>query len=302
MRMKAAAVQGRARLPAVVRRRRVRATECRRSDAFASQHARSASTIVSDYLGTAARSVREQPLADAALYTHPEWAASMPWLAQGITGSPNGSQDMSWFGATPVGELQTRWRLIRDVTQCATSVHARQVHGAEISCHEALPPGVVVVYDVDGHATSNAGVLLCVSVADCVPILIVDPLRRIVAALHAGWRGVAAGMLEAGLSLFASRGGSQLADLRIHFGPAICGACYEVGAEVPVALGLNDPGAGAKVQLDVRGVLNDRARAFGVPASSITASEWCTRCGDSPFFSHRAGQADRQMAVIGIRG
>jgi YfiH family protein len=225
----------------------------------------------------------------------------MPWLAQGTTGSPHGSHDMSWFGASPVGALQTRWREIRTAASCATSIHARQVHGAAIAWHDALPPGAVVVYDVDGHATSTPGLLLCVSVADCVPILIVDPLRRVVAALHAGWRGAAAGMLEAGLSLVRERAGSRLDDLLVHFGPAICGACYEVGAEVPVALGLRDPGNGAKVQLDVRGVLNERALSAGVPTANITVSAWCTRCGDSPFFSHRAGQAERQMAVIGVR-
>lgn len=224
----------------------------------------------------------------------------MPWLAQGTTGAPAGSKDMSWFGRSPVGELQTRWREIRDATACATSVHGRQIHGNAVLWHDALAPGAFVVYDVDGHATSTAGTLLAVSVADCVPCLLVDPERRVIAALHAGWRGVAAGMLESGLQTLFTHAGSAASDLLLHFGPAICGACYEVGPEVPEALGLGRHAG--KVQLDVRGVLTDRAITAGVPLDRITCSAWCTRCGDSPFFSHRAGQPERQMSVLGLRG
>ncbi len=97
-----------------------------------------------------------------------------------------------------------------------------------------------------------------------------------------------------------ARAGSAPQDLLVHFGPAICGECYEVGPEVPAAMGLGE--FDGKVQLDVRGILNARALAAGVRAENITSSAWCTRCGDSPFFSHRAGQPERQMSVIGLRG
>lgn len=249
--------------------------------------------------GVEARLVREEPLSGVSLYVHPEWSASMPWLAQGTTGSPDGSQDMSWFGKTPVGDLQLRWREIRDAAACPTSVHARQVHGASVLWHEAAAPGAIVAFDVDGHATSAHGILLAVSVADCVPVLIVDAKRRVIAALHAGWRGAAAGMLEEGLRVLQERAGVSPRDVLIHFGPAICGGCYEVGPEVTQAFGFAN--AGGKVQLDVRGVLTERALAADVPFENITSSEWCTRCGDSPFFSHRAGQPERQMSVLGLR-
>ncbi|MEO5509225.1 MAG: polyphenol oxidase family protein [Longimicrobiales bacterium] len=248
--------------------------------------------------GAAARVVREMVDAHAGLYVHPDWRTTMPWLAQGTTGRADGSVDMSWFGETPVGELQRRWREVRDATACATSIHAKQVHGAAVLWHEAYPPGALIAFEADGHATSVAGLLLTVSVADCVPVLMVDPALRVVAALHAGWRGVAAGMLEAGIASLASHAGCAAADLLVHFGPAICGDCYEVGPEVAVALGRGDPGA--KVLLDVRGVLTDRAHAAGIAPDAITVSAWCTRCGDSPFFSHRAGDAERQMSVIGM--
>ncbi len=248
--------------------------------------------------GVAARAVREVAVPDG-LYVHPEWAVSYPWLAQGTTGSREGSADMGWFGTAPVGEIQRGWRSLRDACACRTSVHAKQVHGADVQWHTALPPGAVVVFETDGHATSTAGILLTVSVADCVPIFLLDENSRAIAVLHAGWRGAAAGMLEAGIAAMRAQTGAPPDLLRVHFGPAICGACYEVGPEVPEALGLGNPGG--RTQLDVRNVLTARAIDAGVDVQNITCSAWCTRCGDSPFFSHRAGQPERQMAVAGLR-
>jgi YfiH family protein len=248
--------------------------------------------------GDGARTIREIAEPGSPVFVHPEWAASMPWLAQGVTGRTDGSVDMGLFGETPVGVAQTRWRELRDALGCPVAVHARQVHRADVLWHESLPAGLVVAWDADGHATATAGLLLAISVADCVPVQAVDPARRVIGAFHAGWRGTAAGILEAGLETMAAHG-AQRQDIRLHFGPAICGACYEVGPEVPEALGLGRPEG--KTQLDVRSVLVDRAAAAGIPASHITRSAWCTRCGDSPFFSHRAGQPERQMSVLGIR-
>ncbi len=88
-------------------------------------------------------------------------------------------------------------------------------------------------------------------------------------------------------------------DVRVHLGPAICGNCYEVGPEVHVALGRPDPGWPRMV--DLRAILAQQCRAAGVGPERITSSAWCTRCGDSPFFSHRAGHPERQVGVIGIR-
>src|SRR5690606_18360795 len=102
---------------------------------------------------------------------------------------------------------------------------------------------------IDGHATRAPGLLLAVSVADCVPVSLVDPERRAVALLHAGWRGAAAGILERGLEVLAERLLARPEDLHVHLGPAICGGCYEVGPEVHRALGLPEPPAPAPVDL-----------------------------------------------------
>ncbi|HUH13237.1 MAG TPA: polyphenol oxidase family protein [Longimicrobiales bacterium] len=207
--------------------------------------------------------------------------------------------DLGLFGAVPVGRALERWGALRRATGMPRAVHARQVHGARVLAHGDGPPGLLVSEGYDGHWTDVPGVLLTVSVADCVPIFLVDPERRAVAVLHAGWRGVAAGMLEAGLRALAAGAGSRPQDVRGHFGPAICGACYEVGPEVHEALGLPVPAGPTPV--DLRAELARRALSLGVPAEAVTLSEHCTRCTGSPLFSHRGGDAARQMGFIGIR-
>jgi polyphenol oxidase len=220
----------------------------------------------------------------------------MPGLVQAITAGA----DMSLFGESRVGEVLPRWLALLPATGCSTVVHARQVHGSRVLVHGELPGGIVVAGDADGHATGTPGALLAVSVADCVPILAASPGRGAVALLHGGWRGVAAGILEQGVATLRARSGAAPADLHVHFGPAICGPCFEVGPEVPAQLGLGDVAGHQPVHVDLRAHLAARALGLGVPPSQVTVSQWCTRCGGSPFYSHRGGCNERQLALIGL--
>jgi hypothetical protein len=178
-------------------------------------------------------------------------------------------------------------------------VHARQVHGDIVLLHERPPAGLLIAPDADGHITRVPGTLLAVSVADCVPIFVAAPGARAIALLHGGWRGVAAGILERGVALLATSFPVEPADLWVHFGPAICGACFEVGPEVVAGLGIQaNDGA---THVDLRAHLADRAIAAGVTPDRISMSEFCTRHGSSPFYSHRGGCAERQIAVLAVR-
>ena len=248
------------------------------------------------------------------LRVHPEWAAAYPWLVQGTTvrrpadprptpdqtGRPERADlDFGLFTGAPAGAVMQRWeRLARD-TGCRRVIHARQIHGRGIAVHAASPTGLLLVPPCDGHATRQPGTLLAVSVADCVPVFVIAPRVRAVMLLHAGWRGAAAGILEAGLALLRRRFGTQPREAHIHMGPAICGGCYEVGREVHDALGLPRPSS-PTLPVDLRRVLADRALAAGAHAAHLTVSTFCTRCSDTPFFSHRGGDAGRQIAVLGI--
>lgn len=236
------------------------------------------------------------PADGAQLYVQPEWRESMPWVVQGVTGS---DADMSLFGDTPVGRVIPRWQRLREQLGCHTVVHSRQVHRDTILIHEVSPDGLVVGPDADGHITREPGALLAISVADCVPIYLAAPEARAVALLHGGWRGVAAGILERGITLLTSSYPVEASELHVHFGPAICGQCFEVGPEVPEGLGM-DPVDG-RSHVDLRALLAARAIEAGVHAARITVSGFCTRHGGSPFYSHRGGCAERQIAFLAVR-
>jgi YfiH family protein len=246
------------------------------------------------------RLVHELRAGEFPLYTHPEWSAAFPWLVQGTTGRGEEGLDMGLFGELPTGLVQARWRRLREVTGLPTAAHGWQVHAASLAWHEPLPPGLHVLDAFDGHATAAPGVLLTVSVADCVPVFLVAPRLRVVALLHGGWRGVAAGIVEAGVQLLATRTGCAAANLHLHCGPAICGACYEVGPEVGTGLALATSPPG-KFQLDLRAAIAERAVDLGIQPQQVTLSAHCTRCGDGTFWSHRGGDRERQLAVVGIR-
>jgi polyphenol oxidase len=197
----------------------------------------------------------------------------------------------------PVQEIMDRWTALqealetRGITRLASAV---QVHGAVVSRHDAGWHGWLRQRGVDGHLTTVPGTALAVTIADCTPVLVAHP-RGAIAALHAGWRGTAAQILGVGLDLLAQLG-YPADECAVHLGPAICGPCYEVGAEVLTAI-TGRPASG-KGQLDVRAVLAEQAMGRGV--TRLTTSEWCTRCHNDRFFSHRAGDSGRQIGLIAL--
>jgi YfiH family protein len=206
--------------------------------------------------------------------------------------------DFGLAGQAPVGAVLARWRDLRVAIGAygpgSRFATALQVHGTRVLRHGTGWEGWVRADDADGHFASAPGTGLGVTIADCVPVFIAHPHpTRAVALVHAGWRGTASGILQAAIEAFRSTGLAP-ADLRVHLGPAICGACYEVGPDVYAQL------TGRHVErphvVDLRQILADQARSAGVRAISI--SPWCTRCHNDLFFSHRAGDPERQVAAI----
>ena len=239
----------------------------------------------------AVRRVSEERRGDVPLFVQPDWTR-WNWLVQGITGREAGN--FASFGEQSADIVQTQWRNLRQRTGTRRSVLGRQVHGSKVLSHETFADGMLFTNDADGHLTRVVGTLLAVSVADCVPVFIVDERARMVAALHAGWRGVAAGILSRGIKCM----GGFIANTHVHLGPAICGDCYEVGPEVHTALDLPAPPINTPV--DLRAILARQALELGIPSANLTTSTFCTKCNDSPFFSHRAGHPERQVGIIGL--
>ncbi len=187
----------------------------------------------------------------------------------------------------------------------------RQVHGAVVQVAggrgapeppDGLPP------EGDALITDWTSVAIGVKVADCVPILVCDPVRRAIAAVHAGWRGTAAGVLPLTLKAMMRHYHSNAADLRLAIGPAIGPCCYEVGNDVIDALLGYDPGAAECVRAHGRRRLVDlieinrrQARAAGVPSPHIRSADLCTVCHPRLFWSYRRERsaAGRMLALIG---
>ena len=187
----------------------------------------------------------------------------------------------------------------------------------------------------DGLMTAEARILLTIRTADCMPVLLVDPQRRAVAAVHAGWRGALARVIEKAVGDMRRTFGSDPLSLIALLGPTIHPCCYEVGEEVVEAfhgsfsgadrffqpvlprpatdrhaiLFLSDypPGhAPAHVpaaRLDLTAVAQDQLASVGVKPTNILIADYCTACRTDLFFSHRreGGSTGRQMAAIGIR-
>lgn len=168
---------------------------------------------------------------------------------------------------------------------------ARQVHGTRVLVHGGGWDGWVRVDGADGHLMT-AGGAAAVTIADCVPILLGHESGA-VAAVHAGWRGVVGGILGEAVHAFEEKG-IPAGELVMHLGPAICGRCYEVGVDVYEQL----TGWETKRprQVDLRALLAEQAKALGIVRWS--ASGECTRCDNDQFYSHRAGDSGRQIAVI----
>ena len=219
-------------------------------------------------------------------------------LVAGITDRSAGSLGLAT--PDPTATVMQRLRSFRVLMRPRFTAlqMAHQVHGCEALWHERIAPGWHVRDDADGHATSQAGLLLAVTVADCVPVYLATRDGRAIALLHAGWRGVQGGMLQAGLKVLTARSGAAPADIVMHCGVAICGACYEVGEEVARAV-LGTQARAGKQHLDLRAALARQAAALGV--TEVSVSRLCPRCDNDRFFSHRAnGDGGRQIAYLGI--
>jgi polyphenol oxidase len=195
----------------------------------------------------------------------------------------------------PARDVMGRWDALRSslrergVRRLAT---ASQVHGARVIAHESGWEGWLRGDAADGHFASARGMAMAVTVADCAPVFIAHPSGAC-AVLHSGWRGTAARIVEQGIAEFVRRG-LHAGDLGIHLGPAICGKCYQVSPEVVHALtGRVVPGP---ERVDIRSIIASHAHDAGVANVTVAAS--CTRCDNDRFFSHRAGDAGRQLGVI----
>ena len=231
-----------------------------------------------------------------------EWADRYGVVA-GITTrgqSPGHEFSLGLWSEEPVGQVMTRWRAFRAAfgERFPTVILSHQVHGVAVTWHGSTTAGWHILDGVDGHATAAAGHLLTVTVADCIPVYLAVPQKRIVALLHAGWRGTAGRILDRAVELLKREAFCRSGEIVMHCGVGICGACYEVGSEVYQKV--TGHASQGPAHVDLRAVLATQAAELGM--HDITISSFCTAHDHDRFFSHRAsgGRDGRIVAYAGF--
>jgi YfiH family protein len=265
---------------------------------------------------------------------------NLPWLRHGFSTRQGGETEV-YGGRTlnvgwtkeddPAIVARNRERFAKAIggsrEQARPLVTVRQVHGNRVHVVRA-EDGVFegklqtadgkAVLEGDGLVTDVAGVLIAVGTADCVPVLVVDPVRHAVGAFHAGWRGTAAAIAQQGIATMQQIYGSLPEDLMAAIGPSIGACCYTVGEEVWSRFharfgwaedvfrkeATND--RGPQWQVDLWESNRRQLLDGGLMPERITVVGECTACtrkdGERRYFSHRAerGHTGRMLSAIGI--
>ena len=262
-----------------------------------------------------------------------------PWLIHGFSTRPGGESVLDGEKVLNLGfaKWDTRESVLSNRKRFLEAVGAegfdlvplRQIHSDVIHAFKIAPEEPC---RGDASITDTPGLFLAVQTADCVPILLADPVRRVVAAVHAGWRGTLGRIVMKTIGRMQMNYGSKPVNLIAALGPAIGGCCYEVGTEVAQAfsaqfasaaewfdelrtweepnplqwLSMAPPGHNLppkKVRLDLRAANRWQLTEAGVRPENIAASDLCTACRTDLLFSYRreGPESGRLMTVIGIR-
>ncbi len=228
--------------------------------------------------------------------------SSGPWgLADGASGGLNLGMGC---GDDPAAVAANRARLRRFLP--SAPVWLRQVHGCDVLHVERSPDGDCVPPVADAMVSDRPACVLAIQTADCLPVLFADSRRRVVGAAHAGWRGLAGGVLEATVESMLALGASP-ASLHAWIGPGIGPDAFEVGDDVRQAFVGRDPGAAVhfrpragmpgKWLADLPSLAMHRLVAAGV--SAIVPSGLCTVADPARFYSYRRdGQCGRMASLI----
>jgi hypothetical protein len=202
---------------------------------------------------------------------------------------------------------KSRRRVAAALADSGRLLMMKQVHGATVRhapWDGARPEG-------DAAVCTQPGFVLGIETADCLPLLLVDPARRAVAAAHAGWRGTAAGVAAAAVAALVA-GGSRADDILAALGPSIGPCCYEVGDELrPAFTGAFGgeaetffrPGPRGRAHLDLRAANARQLERAGVRPANIHHVADCTHCRPDVYPSWRRDGpgAGRMISFVGWR-
>ncbi|TYO98483.1 hypothetical protein EDC39_10683 [Geothermobacter ehrlichii] len=254
-------------------------------------------------------------------YLAPDWSSDR--LPAGFT-TRNGGVSRAPFNSLNLG-LNTEDLRANVEGNRATLTHAfglephqlltvRQVHGDHILLIDQPNPDLSHFQQVECDAiiSNQPGMLIGILVADCFPVLLAAPGKRVVAAVHAGWRGVAARLIERTVEALAKQLQVFPEELVAAVGPGVCADSYEVDRPVREAfrragIAWNDIARETRLghwQLDLRQACLQQLASAGIADDCIEAAGQCTCCHKELFFSHRRdrGRTGRQLGFIGCPG
>ncbi|MET0764218.1 MAG: peptidoglycan editing factor PgeF [Blastococcus sp.] len=202
-------------------------------------------------------------------------------------------------GDDPAAVAANRSRVARELGVAEDRlVWMSQVHGTRVAVVDGPQAGPLP--ETDAVVTATPGLVLCVLVADCVPVLLADHVTGVVAAVHAGREGVRRGVLPAALSAMAGLG-ARARHVTALLGPAVCGSCYEVPAQMQAEVARVAPAAAVRTRrgtpgLDLRAGLEETLHRAGV--TEVVQDPRCT-VEDHTLFSHRRdGVTGRQAGIV----
>ncbi len=194
-------------------------------------------------------------------------------------------------------------------------VFSRQVHSDAVRVAEKndrRAPYAPIPYEADGLITMEADLPLIIFTADCTPVLLHDPVRGAVGAVHAGWRGTVRDIVGTAVGKMTRAFGCRPADIRAAIGPCISKCCFETGNDVKDALEhvLGDESPryavlrGDKYMVDLKGINALLMERAGLKRENIEVSPECTSCLNDKYWSHRVtkGRRGSQAAVITLKG
>ena len=191
-------------------------------------------------------------------------------------------------------------------------VKTRQVHGSHVqpvtSADRSMDLFAPAPWETDGLITDVPGVCLSVFCADCVPVLLYDPVRRCIAAVHSGWRGTAAAIAVCAVEQMTGDYGCDPGHILAAIGPSIGKCCFETHADVPEAMAAAlgslsrphiQPLPNQKFRVDLRGIIQSTLLRAGLDESHIFVSDHCTVCRPDLYWSHRVlGDQRGSMAAM----
>ena len=188
-------------------------------------------------------------------------------------------------------------------------ISVKQVHGTDVLVVDRpVRQDEAFEGEWDAVVTDQPGVMVTVRTADCVPVLLHDPTRRVVAAIHAGWRGAVAGIVPKTVALLTTRFGAKVEGLRMAIGPSAGPCCYEEDEPVLARLraAFSDwetvvqPVGRSKAYLNLRDFIRRQAMAEGLPVRHVTTVNACTICHPDLFYSYRREGVVNATMVSGI--